>query len=140
MWGFWSTALVGKTIGNFKVLSINHTENRLYSKYKTPHTYVYYNVQCTKCGAKFVRMYNRTQWEKGKYCRNCPESHITNDGALNHLWRVYIGGAKSRNIEWKLSVSDFLSLIKKDCYYCGANPIQRSVRSHNKSKKIWNSC
>lgn len=134
--GVLANALVGKIIGNFRILSIDHIENRLYSKYKTPHTYIYYNVQCTKCGTKLIRMYNRTQWEKGKYCKNCPESHVTSDPALNHLWRIYTGGAKSRNIEWKLSVSDFLNLVKKDCYYCGANPVQRSVTVHNKSKKF----
>jgi hypothetical protein len=57
--------------------------------------------------------------------------------------RHYLRGAKDRNKEWALPFDEFVALIAKPCWYCGATPRQTIPRfrdqPHNGIDRIDNS-
>jgi hypothetical protein len=38
---------------------------------------------------------------------------------VNWIIRMYVGGAKSRSLTFKLNTKQFLNIIQKPCHYCG---------------------
>ena len=48
----------------------------------------------------------------------CPEV-----AAINQLRAQYKANAKLREVCWLLSMDEFKTLIKSNCYYCGSSPI-----------------
>lgn len=38
------------------------------------------------------------------------------------LYKRYVYGALKRNLEWKLTVEEFVNIIKQNCSYCGNSP------------------
>lgn len=40
----------------------------------------------------------------------------------NSIFAIYRKGAESREIYFSIDISDFVLIIKKDCYYCGVEP------------------
>lgn len=119
---------VGKIYGTIKVIALDHIE-RPTLKNGDQAMWVYYLTECTVCGRQSVRLYNINQWNATKKCKYCDsKSTITDDPALNSLWRTYTDGAKARNIEWNLSSDDFIELTSQNCYYCNKEPERRSKR------------
>lgn len=69
-----------------------------------------------------------------KQCRNCANiSHgqklKTADAGLNRHLTTYKAGAKSRHLEFRLTKSEFQTLVKADCFYCGQVPEARKFSS-----------
>jgi len=57
-----------------------------------------------------------------------------NEGLTNALYSKYVLGSKRRSIDFNLSKDEFISIIKKDCCYCGDSPSQifkGSSEDHN---------
>lgn len=124
-WEFVRT-VIGKTFGTIQVLEFDHMEKNPINGHSP---YLYFKTKCTVCGRESIRYYNATQWNKSNGCKFCnSKSSITDNAAYNSLWRNYIQGATDRNIEWNLSPDDFLNIVTRDCYYCGASPTVRSKR------------
>lgn len=117
------TSRIGKVYGAIKVLKLDRVERNSGS------TRVYYLTECTACGRQSIRLYNINQWNATTKCKFCEsKSSITDDAAYNSMWRLYLQGAKDRNIDWNLTPNQFLELVTKDCIYCGKKPQVRSTR------------
>jgi len=55
-------------------------------------------------------------------------NRLPNDGGvINHLILQYKRHAKDRGIEFNLSRSEFESLIRKPCFYCGMPPSNNKI-------------
>jgi hypothetical protein len=52
------------------------------------------------------------------------------DATRRALLRSYKWGAKTRELEWKLSDSEFYDLISMPCHYCNGAPALRDVGGH----------
>jgi 5-methylcytosine-specific restriction endonuclease McrA len=46
------------------------------------------------------------------------------EAAFNNLLCAYKGGAKSRSLEFSLTAKEFREITKKNCVYCGIEPVQ----------------
>ena len=60
----------------------------------------------------------------------CIKSPKSEQFIIEKLYSRYKKSAKKRKIEFDLPIFDFTSLIKSDCFYCGASPKRRY--NHNK--------
>lgn len=38
------------------------------------------------------------------------------------IWRQYRGRAQHRQLEWRLTLDQFTTLVHNDCFYCGGSP------------------
>lgn len=118
----------GLTFGTIKVIGLDHINIIERSNSNKTDTLVYYNTICTKCGKTSIRLRNLTQWKNSNGCKHCNSAFL--EPSYNNLLMVYKQGATNRGIQWDLSNEEFLSLITKDCYYCGESP---SIREHDNS-------
>lgn len=88
---------------------------------------------CTSCGKEQqpYRTHINKILKTGKM-HGCSCSRRKNTTEPEYKWRFesYQQAAKKRSLEWNLSYSEFLSLVRQDCYYCGAKPEMRP--SHSK--------
>lgn len=105
-----------------------------------------WKCQCD-CGKIFLVPSNMIHTNRTKSC-GCEKGrmiaekigHPLEYGIWNSLFLSYKHGAKSRNIDFHLSKDEFLSFLKKNCYYCGIEPskILRRNRSHGKIEILYN--
>ena len=54
----------------------------------------------------------------------------------NRVYRMYVGSAKKRGLEFCLSRNQVLNLILKSCFYCGTKPKDHSAVSDNPYRVI----
>lgn len=121
---YWNN-LINKVFGKLKVDSLVKSSKESNNQGHQGHTYKCVCVSCNKEYTKTTAMLSRPNFvgcpcdimslKKAKYCS-------------------YIGQAKSRKLEFSLSLDEFTKLSEQECYYCG-NP-----HSNIKSNKycIWN--
>jgi len=69
-------------------------------------------VSCGCFSSERTIEFNKATKTKESYC------------AFSDVYTSYRVGAKSRNILFNLSKSEFLDITKKECYYCGLLPRQ----------------
>lgn len=125
---------IGEIHGPFEIIAWDHDERGNIPSGRTlGKLQHYYKVRCTKCGSIQVKQYNPNAWRKQDKCINCGENRISTDEttSLNGLLGSYKDGAKARNLEWKLSNSEFVQLVTSDCFYCGQSP---QIRKKYESK------
>lgn len=60
------------------------------------------------------------------------------DSAKKHLYYLYGYKAKNRHIEFELSLDEFLSITKQNCFYCGAEPSQVKIYKKAYGAYIYN--
>lgn len=73
----------------------------------------------------------QTSAENGRKSRE----HLINKGMpLKAVKNIYKSNAKKRNLVWDLNDDEALSLLEKDCFYCGLQP-SNIYRTRAKSKK-----
>ena len=77
--------------------------------------------QCRKCGDK----------AHGDFMRGSTRIGYT-VAAANSVYRSYAGHAASRGHVMELTRDQFLSLTKKDCFYCGKAPSQIKYRGRSR--------
>lgn len=62
-----------------------------------------------------------------------------NDTIIKHYYGKYKNGAKTRNLEFKLDLNDFIKITSNNCFYCGKEPIDirymylKSIMTNRKS-------
>lgn len=84
-----------------------------------------YNFKC-HCGDTFTSQISDVRMGKIKSC-GCVAPQKSMDRylvdptkhAVNHLYAGYKSDAKSRNYEFEITVEEFKSMIKSECFYCG---------------------
>lgn len=54
---------------------------------------------------------------------------------ITTIFKNYRTAAKTRNIEFNLTLKDFEDNIFKECYYCGRPPQNKIIMSHNRELK-----
>jgi hypothetical protein len=123
-------AFVGFENSIYKVLSFDHEKNKS----------LYYKCRCKKCGNEsIVRKDNITKKDL-KCCINCKGNGVvpSAQSPINAYRYHYKNGAKSRGFDWKLSDSEFDTIIKQPCHYCGAlpKPIQSLKRYTHVEEEI----
>lgn len=112
--------IIGKIFGPFEVLEtvryINPNGNAV-TKYK---------CKCIKCGSIQIKQLHHLKEFKGEGCLECTEK-LTSKPKLSINERNYNSYKhkieSQTKHEFNLSFEEFDSLVIKDCYYCGSNPI-----------------
>jgi hypothetical protein len=90
------------------------------------------NVTCLECGDVAVRcIYDLTRTRRGlgQRCKKCANKLIIEgnrlspgEALLKNLYSEYRKGARVRGIDWSINFNYFRSLVRGDCFYCGAAP------------------
>lgn len=111
--------MIGKKFGKITVLSLSHKN----PKNRT----LYWNCVCD-CGksvikttADFKRSFSCGCSRKGSKPGNIKQQGEAN---INSLYGSYKKTAKQRNILFQIDIIEFKKLIKKNCTYCGIEPLQ----------------
>lgn len=106
--------LIGQTFGYWTVKSLVRTD-------KGGRKYWECQCQCgrTDCICGYSLVYGSSTG-----CRSCGviKRHATGLSARNNVLNEYKRGAKERDLEWSISLEEFLFLTAQDCYYCGRKP------------------
>lgn len=90
--------------------------------------YKRYVCECQCGNRKTVRM-DALKSGRTKSC-GCYQSEMASqknskiflEKSLNAIMSSYKGGAKSKNLEFRLTKSEFKTLIEQNCHYCGLEP------------------
>lgn len=113
---------IGTIAGPYKIIKYD------YSKDKKD----FYTVECIHCHRQYSgKRYDTSTLKKWNKCIHCDSA--TDDPGINIWYTSYKYGAKNRNLEFNLSIEDFLDLIKKPCVYCGQPAPERTVSAHKKN-------
>lgn len=114
-----------------KLQTSNVYEIRLIGKKKTK--VVYWLTKCDCGKEKFVKM-SALATIKSCGCENRPPPKPQKlPNFMSHkrrLFSSYKTGAAKRDIEFRLSFDDFVSLIEKNCHYCNAPPSEKKDGYH----------
>lgn len=125
-----------KTINNYIGVKTNVYEilDFVETKNRTP----YYKVKCLKCGKESIKNLKTIIAAKDncEYCRQGNYKKPTIAAPINCVKGEYMRGAAERNLEWKLTDSEFENLIFSNCFYCGCKP--KVYKSDNRFNKTGN--
>lgn len=113
----YENSIIGQTYGCYKVIAFDHYEERRGRRFR------YFKVQCINCGREYIKEQNLSQWKLYNKCSKCGK--VCDDSVINSMFYNYKRSAKERNIEWNLTLDEFIKIIHKDCYYCGSAPLER---------------
>lgn len=89
------------------------------------------------CGKEFFRSQQQIRVGKLKSC-GCIKNLPDGMPSRNHLFAIMKQGAQRRNYAWELTIEQFASITKKDCFYCGASPRIKSVTRDDVVGYIYN--
>jgi len=116
--------LIGKRFGKLKVIS------EVGRNHKRSVTWL-----CTcDCGKSVIRVGSTLLSGKSYSCgcnlwsaesrakRSATQSK--SDSSLNNAYRAYVYAARSRSMEFDLSISEFVRITSCNCFYCGDPPAQ----------------
>lgn len=118
------TSIVGQRFGRLTVVAYSHTKK--YATYSRP----FWLCRCdcgnqTSASTAQLRSGNTrscgclaAEYKKQKHGYRTPSGHRT----LENLFGNYQSSAKSRGLEFGLTLSDFRYLIDQNCFYCGIAP------------------
>jgi hypothetical protein len=114
--------LIGKTFGLWQVLSKVRDGN--------------FKVKC-RCGTE--RIVERSVLKRGRFraCR-CPFRLDPELASRNHLFHRYIYMAKKRKLSFDLTIEQFCTLTKSNCFYCGCPPSQKCKVNRRSKPYIYN--
>jgi hypothetical protein len=120
--------IVGLVSGRLTVISLN--KEVFPSKKST------YLCQCS-CGNQKIVKRSELKGSKKTMSCGCYKSSQKPPGEAGfNLWlRSYKSGAKSRGLEFTLTISQFRSIVEKNCYYCGSPPKLREFSSNGHGPK-----
>lgn len=93
------------------------------------------------CGKIVSRRTDCLNQERTKSC-GCYNKEITtinnhkrklpnNGAAKNSLYNKYKWDAKDRNLNFSLTFEQFISLVERNCFYCGIEPQQINMKKFN---------
>ena len=117
------TNIFGETFGRLTVIDIARKVK--YDNGKSRSSKVYWNCECS-CG-------NRKEVESTKlrsgHTRSCGCLRAENPQTFyNDIMVSCRNGAKARGLSFELSASEFESLVKGNCSYCGSGPASQKKR------------
>lgn len=103
--------LTGKKFGRLTVIAFSHkSKGSLHWKcicdcgnFKNVRSNLLKNGSISSCGCALTKL-------------------LPGKAAINSAIKGYIGGAKTRDLEWKLSNSEIMALFRSNCTYCKAPP------------------
>lgn len=93
-----------------------------------------YECKCKLCGRIFQKnssYLHDTKKYKSCGCENKKIGQIPGIASAKDVFRNYIRNAKNRKIPFEIDFESFLELSKKECFYCGVEPLQLSKTSNN---------
>lgn len=116
---------VGATINGFTILSRVWDESQRRSVWA---------VVCRSCDNK--KILEKSKISRSKNC-GCKKGRATKKAlkqppgskGMVKLYKTYQYGAKSRGLEFNLSLEFFAQITKKNCAYCGVSPKQKSPKT-----------
>lgn len=117
-------SLAGKRFGRLEAIE------EVASKHATD---IYWVCKCD-CGNKTLADSSNLTMGKIKSC-GCLRTQNWFSEPEDFIYNKYKGFAKQRQIEFSLSKEFFLSLINKNCSYCGCPPSQKLKRGNGKRWK-----
>lgn len=115
--------LTGKNFGKLTVKDLAKTEDRARI----------WNCLC-ECGVVIQRataQLNRSE-KLGfvQSCRTCAQRNNKAKDLGESSWRIlfnnYVGGARRRNLDFKITFNEFQEICSKDCHYCESKPIKHN--------------
>jgi hypothetical protein len=97
----------------------------------------YYFTECMTCGDESIRRKDHIKTNP-EYCNKCKEKMTAQpkvDSVINTIYSGYRTNANSRNISFELTKEIFISIVSKNCFYCGQEPIESQFsKSRNRTK------
>lgn len=88
-----------------------------------------WKVKCLKCNNIFWVWSSSIERRNRKFpCKRCYDSSMRRTDSWPALQKAYLsakGGAKTRELEWSISMQDYLEIASKSCYYCGSAPTEK---------------
>lgn len=122
--------LTGKFFGNLFVLG----PSARIIRYGEP-LWLFY-VYCCACGENIVE--REAKQLSRSYTKSCGcirflyKSKDKKTVVRNMHFKKYLNHARRRNLEVKISETDFYNLFDKECYYCNSKP--KIIKSYKKGK------
>ena len=88
-----------------------------------------FRIACADCGTE------RWSYHMLKRCKVCYTNRQRQDptqrSTYKYLRTSVKGGATKRQLEWNLTIDEFINIVKQDCYWCGEEaPIKAPPRSY----------
>lgn len=121
--------ITGQRFGKLVALCFSHTQ-----KFPSGQTRRMWKLKCD-CGNLVVKNMRDLRASDTKSC-GC-ESYKSNRPSYNRLslgessfkglFRRYQKRAEKLNVPWLLSADEFMSITKKNCYYCNVEPKQKML-------------
>lgn len=94
-------------------------------------------LRCLKCGGLNERSLYDLRRGRVSCLSTCREE-ISRMAPINRLYCNYQRDARRRGREFELSIDDFVLLIRKNCFYCGSEPMSIINRPDNRCSIIYN--
>jgi hypothetical protein len=116
-------------------------ENKIYKVLDYSHTSkdgkrIFFKIKCKLCGHEHVCRKDQIK-EVKSFCAFCRTNTKTPTlkAPSNVYYCQYRYGAKSRGLNFELTIDEFEKIIHKNCYFCNAKPIPiRSLKTYNRCK------
>lgn len=126
-------SLVGKNVGDLKINKVIFGKRQRDTQY-----------DCTcVCGKNKLISFYRLLRNRPILSCGCRKNRSMPDGrkssyeiSLNYLFTAYKNGARSRNLEFEITLAQFETLIKQRCYYCDSLPEDYLRELKLKKRKI----
>jgi hypothetical protein len=102
----------------------------------------YWEFQCDLCGSLRIMDANYVKSGKTKAC-GCRSNGRTvrhnnkEEVAFRNMYNTYKFGAKNRNLTFELSHEEFHDLTKRNCVYCGTEPIHERKSYSGKYRPVY---
>lgn len=124
--------LSGKRVGQ---LTVTDTWER---RTKGSRTRTYWKCVCD-CGKETWGTDHALLAERKKSC-GCLFDSTEEYGVadLRARYRSYKAGARKRDIQFCISITEFQEIASKDCHYCGAVAFERQLRPHLNGGSVFN--
>lgn len=116
--------LTGKTFNELTIkrhIGKNKTNNNIYECVCSCNNTIIAEGSDVKVGK--IRSCGCLRFKKAQL--NCLKNPF--DRIKKQIYNSYLGKCKKRNLPFLLSEEEFKSLLDKNCYYCGSEPINSSV-------------
>lgn len=127
-WIDWAKSMIGSTVGHYKILEYV----RLVKRESNKKVDIFFKVQCIHCGSiREEELYSNSGWNRYPNCPECPRMELT---YYERRFKEYQQSAKKRNIDWNLTLQEFINIATQKCHYCGEDPIYQYRIIGNKTE------
>lgn len=128
--------IVGRKVNNLLIIKYSHFTRNAKDR-KPRHLY---RCKCD-CGKEILKGRASLLFGKVKGCGCINWLRWGNKNGETHfksLYKSYIKSAKKRKISFNLIEKDFRDITKRDCFYCGVKPSQKSITTGCKGYYLYN--